>query len=126
MTMTTKKLMATATWGNGTTKTETFDLESERIVWIVELKEWCEKNGYKAPTITKGEYEVEPTLKPTFKFNSDGVKSSCDQYRNIDGIHYECYASDPGTFDEVRAEAKQKGLKCRMIKGELYREVKVE
>jgi len=58
--------------------------------------------------------------KPSFKFNSNSVKSSSDQYRNIKGVHYICYTSNPLEFDKVRAEAKEKGLKTKIIKGEMF------
>ena len=59
-----------------------------------------------------------------FEFNKYGVKDSCFQYRNINGVHYQCYASDPETFDGVIKEAKEKGLRYKIIKGELYLEIK--
>jgi len=62
--------------------------------------------------------------KPTFSYNNYGVKSSMDTYRNIGGVHYSHEASDPSTFEKVIIEAKEKGLKIKMIKGELYVEKK--
>lgn len=64
------------------------------------------------------------TIKPTFKYNDCGVKSSCDQYRNIKGVHYICWTSDPGMFDEEKEWAKKECLRTKMIKGELYVEKK--
>ena len=62
--------------------------------------------------------------KPTFKYNNNGVKSSCDQYRNIKGVHYICWTSDPSVFEEEKKWAKERGLKTKIIKGELYVEKK--
>ena len=62
--------------------------------------------------------------KPTFRYNNNGVKSSSDQYRNIKGVHYICYTSNPSIFEEVKKESKEKGLKTKIIKGELYVEKK--
>ena len=61
--------------------------------------------------------------KPVFKYNSHGVKSSCDQYRNIKGIHYQQWTYRTEDFTEEQAIAKDLGLKTRIINGELYREV---
>jgi len=63
-------------------------------------------------------------MKPTFKFNTYGVKSSCDQYRNIGGVHYANWTADTGIFEEEKGKAKKAGLKYKIIKGELYLEVK--
>lgn len=65
-------------------------------------------------------------MKPISNFNTHGVKDSCNQYRNIKGKHYICMTSDPNLFEEVRREAKEKGLSTRIIKGEIYLEVKEE
>lgn len=62
--------------------------------------------------------------KPTFKKNNYGVKSSCDMYRNINGIHYIHYTSNPDDFEKVKAEAKKDGLKTKMINNELFIEKK--
>ncbi len=62
--------------------------------------------------------------KPTFRYNNNGVKSSSDQYRNIKGVHYVCYTSNPDMFEEVIKELKEKGLKTKIIKDELYVEEK--
>lgn len=64
-------------------------------------------------------------MKPSFKFNNNGVKDSIDQYRNINGVHYICWTWDNAIFDEEKRKAQELGLKCRIIKGELYREVKL-
>jgi len=58
--------------------------------------------------------------KPTFSYNNYGVKSSCDTYRNIGGVHYTQWTSDPGEFKKSIIEAKANGLKTKIIKGELY------
>jgi hypothetical protein len=65
-------------------------------------------------------------MKPSFKYNSNGVKSSIDQYRNINGIHYQCWTWDNTIFEEEKRKAKELNLKCKIIKGELYREVRDE
>lgn len=62
--------------------------------------------------------------KPTFRYNNNGVKSSCDQYRNIKGVHYIHYTSNPLMFEQIKSEMKEKGRKIKMIKGELYVEEK--
>ena len=64
-------------------------------------------------------------MKSAFKYNNNGVKDSIDQYRNIKGIHYECWTSDNNIFEQEKAKAKELNLKCRVIKGELYMEVKL-
>jgi len=63
-------------------------------------------------------------LKPTFNYNDCGVKDSCHCYRNINGIHYECWTADHNIFEDEKRKAKELGLKFRMIKGDLYREVR--
>ncbi len=63
-------------------------------------------------------------MKPVFKFNAYGVKSSCDQYRNIGGVHYANWTADTGRFEVEKKKAKEAGLKYRIIQGELYLEVK--
>lgn len=60
----------------------------------------------------------------TNKRNALGVKDSINQYRNIGGVFFRCWTSDPSTFEAERTEAKRLGLKTRMINGELYREEK--
>ena len=47
-----------------------------------------------------------------------------DTYRNIGGVHYSHETSDPSNFEKAMIEAKEKGLKIKMIKGELYVEKK--
>lgn len=64
-------------------------------------------------------------MKPKSERNDYGVKSSSDCYRNINGIHFECYTSNSDDFDRIKKEAKELGLKVRLINGELYREVKL-
>lgn len=56
--------------------------------------------------------------------NNFNVKYSIDCYRNIKGVRYEHYTSNPDEFAEVKQVAKELGLKIRTIKGELFREVK--
>lgn len=63
-------------------------------------------------------------MKPTFKLNNNGVKSSCDMYRNIKGVHFIQWTSDPSKFDEEKMKAKEQGLKTRIIMGELFIESK--
>ena len=63
-------------------------------------------------------------MKPRFYYNQKGVKDSLYQYRNINGIHYKCWTSDTTIFEEEKRKAKEKGLKYRIIKDELYIEVK--
>lgn len=62
--------------------------------------------------------------KPTFKFNNNGVKSSSDLYRNINGVHYVCWTSNPSEFANEIAIAKEQGLKTKIIKDELFIEKK--
>jgi len=66
-------------------------------------------------------------LKPKYNRNKYGLKSSCDCYRNIKGVHYENYSSDtsPGAYKQYIDECKQLGLKWKIIKNEFYREVKL-
>ena len=64
------------------------------------------------------------SMKEAFRYNSNGVKSSADQYRNINGTYYKCWTCNNSIFEEEKQKAKELGLKCRIIKGELYREVK--
>lgn len=56
-------LSATATWKNGATRTEWFFRESERVVWIAELKESCESKKFAIPEITLGDDSEEPRKK---------------------------------------------------------------
>lgn len=56
-------LKATATWKNGTTRTEWFFRESERVIWIAELKECCEAKKFTAPEITLGDDSDDPCKK---------------------------------------------------------------
>lgn len=56
--------------------------------------------------------------------NQYGVKNSCDMYRNIKGVRYEQATADSSQFETVKLEAKNKGLKTRMIVGEMFIEVK--
>lgn len=56
-------LSATATWKNGTTVTEWFFQESERIVWIAELKATCKAKNLNLPELTTGDDSGEPRKK---------------------------------------------------------------
>ena len=56
-------LSATATWKNGATVTEWFFRESERVIWIAELKESCEAKKFTKPEITLGDDSEEPRKK---------------------------------------------------------------
>jgi hypothetical protein len=62
------------------------------------------------------------SIKPLFKYNASAIKSSCDRYRNIKGIHYSCWTSDKSTFAEEKEKAKKQGLRTKIINGELYLE----
>jgi hypothetical protein len=61
-------------------------------------------------------------MKPSFKYNSNGVKYSSDQYRNIKGVHFSHWTSDTSEFEEAKKIAAESGLKVRIIRGELYME----
>ena len=63
-------------------------------------------------------------MKKSFNFNRYGVKESTDQYRNIKGVHFIHWTSDTSIFAKEKSLAKIKGLKTRIIKGELYIEKK--
>jgi len=56
--------------------------------------------------------------------NKHGVKDSCNQYRNINGVFYECYATDPCNFEAAIKECNELGLKYKIIKTQLFRERK--
>lgn len=62
--------------------------------------------------------------KPTFRQNNYGVKSSSDIYRNIKGIHYVHFTSNPANFSQAIEDAKIEGLKTKIIKDELFIEKK--
>jgi hypothetical protein len=62
-------------------------------------------------------------MRQTFRYNKFGLKDSVDQYRNVGGKHYICWTSDVSIFNSEKEKAKQEGLSCRIIKGELYKEV---
>lgn len=51
-------------------------------------------------------------------------KQSPKQYRNIDGVRFEHYASDPSEFKEIKYSLKLQGIKTRVVKGQLYKQVK--
>lgn len=64
-------------------------------------------------------------MKPKQKLDRvKGLKQSSDQYRNIKGIHYTLFTSDPSIFCQVKKESKDKGLKTIVISNQLYIEVK--
>lgn len=56
-------LKATATWSNGQTLTERFFKESERVVWVSELKMACEEKKLSIPTIVLWDDSDEPRKK---------------------------------------------------------------
>jgi len=56
--------------------------------------------------------------------NHSGYKNSCEKYRNINGVRYQQWTYEKDKFKEEKQKAKELGLKCRVIGGELYREVK--
>ncbi len=62
--------------------------------------------------------------KPTFKLNNYGVKASSDMYRNIKGVHYTHFTSNPSEFSKAKESASNGGLKKKNIKGELFIESK--
>ena len=59
-------------------------------------------------------------MKIKFSFNQHGVKDSINMYRNIKGVFYIQQTSDQNLFTEERKKAKEKGLKTRIIAGELF------
>ena len=59
------------------------------------------------------------TTKPRFRLNSNGIKSSSDMYRNINGVHYSHFSAC-GKYDIYIEQFKQEGLKYKIIKGELF------
>jgi hypothetical protein len=56
--------------------------------------------------------------------NKHNLKDSYDKYRNIGGVHFESWTSDPAVYEDERQKAKAEGLKVKVIAGELYREKK--
>lgn len=62
--------------------------------------------------------------KTGFKFNNYGVKSSCDMYRNIKGVHYVQWTSNRDEFEKEKKYASEHGLKTKIINGELFIEKK--
>lgn len=56
-------LFAKAVWESGVVREQWFWSESERIVWIVELKEACKKGRIPLPTIEKGDDRQAPRKK---------------------------------------------------------------
>ena len=61
-------------------------------------------------------------MKTTFTYNQNRVKNSCDMYRNIKGVHYTQWTADTSAFEEGKEYAKSKGLKTKIINGELFME----
>jgi len=59
-------------------------------------------------------------MKPSFKYNNNEVKDSCDQYRNIKGKHYINWTYRTELFDTIKQLAKTKKISTRTIQGELY------
>lgn len=51
------------------------------------------------------------------------LKFSDKQYRNIGGVRFECFASNPDDFEKTISEAKNRFLKYRRIDEQLYIEV---
>lgn len=41
-------------------------------------------------------------------------------YRNIKGVHFVQWTSNPADFEKEKQYAKEKGLKTKMINGELF------
>jgi len=60
--------------------------------------------------------------------NENGLKDSIDCYRNIKikgkKIKFEQWTWNTEEFQSEREEAKELGLRTRIINGEMYREVK--
>lgn len=51
------------------------------------------------------------------------LKEHSKQYRNIKGVRYICWSADSGEnwdFAECKQEAKEKGLKYRIIEDQFY------
>jgi len=57
-------------------------------------------------------------IEVTNRRNQHGVKDSCDQYRTICGEHYIQWAYDFNK--EMINSYRGAGLKCYVVKGELY------
>jgi len=56
--------------------------------------------------------------------NQFGFKDCHEKYRNIKGVKYQQWTYRKEEFEEEKRKAKELGLKCRIIQGELYREVR--
>lgn len=54
------------------------------------------------------------------------LKQSIKQYRNKNGIRFEHFTSNPAEFEAVRKECKLFKIKCRIIEGQLYKEIKTK
>lgn len=46
------------------------------------------------------------------------MKQSVKIYRNIKGVKFKHLTSNPNLFSELKKEAKEQGLRCRVINGE--------
>jgi len=58
----------------------------------------------------------EPSFKRTL--NQHGVKSSCDQWRTVNGRHFSHWTSDG--VEEAAVALRKAGVRCRRFGGELY------
>lgn len=54
------------------------------------------------------------------------LKQSINQYRNINGIKFICYTSDPSLFKTLKKECKEKNIKYRIIDFQFYIQVENE
>lgn len=52
------------------------------------------------------------------------LKQSTEQYRNIQGVKYLHYTSDPAEFQNCKKECKEQGLRYRIIDHQFYKESK--
>lgn len=50
------------------------------------------------------------------------MKQSINQYRNINGIYFECFTSDPSKFEFCKKQCRERGLKYRIIDNQFYRQ----
>jgi len=51
------------------------------------------------------------------------LKLSINQYRNINGLKFKCWTSNPAEFEELKKECKEQGLKFRIIDNQFYKQV---
>jgi len=63
-------------------------------------------------------------MKTKFTYNTKGLKNSTDRYRNIKGICYKHYSSNPSCFTDEIVKADQLNLKHMIINNELFIEFK--